>query len=119
MLINLLHIFTLLKLLIPILSQVQTETLCQTGKNGVAVTSFQKNLYLLSSSFSYKIINQNYQNIISNNNNNPQIKPRMEKMKSPTFSKYTTKVYLSSIKLLWIWKKKDQQTRKIERAKRP
>ena len=72
MLINLLYIFTLLKLLIPILSQVQTETLCQTGKKGVAVTSFQKNLYLLSSSFSYKIINQNYQNIISNNNNNPQ-----------------------------------------------
>ena len=73
MCINIFLNFIFLYLLNPIYAQDTFQILSDTGEKGVAITSFTKNLYLLSSSFIYTIINQNYLPIKNNSNiNNPE-----------------------------------------------
>ena len=61
-------VLILLNSLIRIFTDDKTFKLSSRGEKGVAITSFTKNLYIVSSSKSNNIINQYYQ-IIQNNNN--------------------------------------------------
>ena len=61
-------VLILLNTIIRIFTDDKTFKLSSRGEKGVAITSFTKNLYLVSSSKSNNIINQYYQIILNNNN---------------------------------------------------
>ena len=67
---NIFHILISLNILIQILNEDVFQTLSNSGDKGVAVTSFTKDLYLLSSTYIYNIINKNFNSIKNNINNN-------------------------------------------------
>ena len=71
---NLIYILIFLNIIIQILSDDISYILSNTGNKGVGITSFNKNLYLLSSSYIYNIINENYLPIKNNININPSEK---------------------------------------------
>ena len=71
---NLIYILIFLNIIIQILSDDISYILSNTGNKGVGITSFNKNLYLLSSSYIYNIINENYLSIKNNINSNPSEK---------------------------------------------
>ena len=67
--INILYILIIQNILNLIKSDDNYQILSNSGNKGVAITSFTKNLYLLSSSYNYKIMNQNYLPIKNNTDN--------------------------------------------------
>ena len=67
---NINFIIIFFQLIIRIFSEDTLYTLSTTGEKGVAVTSFTKDLYLLSSIYKYNIINSNYNSIKNNSNSN-------------------------------------------------
>ena len=70
MCLNLFKIYILLNIILEIISSENFQILSNTGEKGVAITSFTKDLYILSSTYFYNIINQNYHIIKNNSNNN-------------------------------------------------
>ena len=68
--INIHFIIIFLIIINPIFSEDTINILSNTGEKGVAITSFTKNLYLLSSTYIYNIINSNYHSIKNNTNAN-------------------------------------------------
>ena len=71
---NLIYILIFINIIIQIITDDTSYILSNTGNKGVGITSFNKNLYLLSSSYIYNIINENYLSIKNNINNNPSQK---------------------------------------------
>ena len=69
---NINFIIIFFQLIIRIFSEDTLYTLSTTGEKGIAVTSFTKDLYLLSSTYIYNIINSNYHSIKNNYNSNNQ-----------------------------------------------
>ena len=67
---NINFIIIFFQLIIRIFSEDTLYTLSTTGEKGIAVTSFTKDLYLLSSTYKYNIINSNYNSIKNNSNSN-------------------------------------------------
>ena len=72
---NIIYIFIFLNIINQILSDDISYVLSNTGNKGVAITSFSKHLYLLSSTYIYNIINENYNSIKNNINSNPSQNP--------------------------------------------
>ena len=58
------HFFLIfIQIIYQIFSEDTLNILSNTGEKGVGITSFAKNLYLLSSTCIYNIINPNYNSI--------------------------------------------------------
>ena len=72
---NIIYIFIFLNIINQILLDDISYVLSNTGNKGVAITSFSKDLYLLSSTYIYNIINENYNSIKNNINRNPSQNP--------------------------------------------
>ena len=72
---NLFYIIISLNLRILAINDDTFQTLSNSGDKGVAVTSFSKDLYLLSSSYIYNIVNQNFLPVKNNSNNNANSNP--------------------------------------------
>ena len=72
---NLFYIIISLNLQILAINDDTFQTLSNSGDKGVAVTSFSKDLYLLSSSYIYNIVNQNFLPVKNNTNNNANSNP--------------------------------------------
>ena len=68
--INILFIFIFIIIFIQVITVDTLETLSNSGEKGVAITSFTKDLYLLSSTYKYNIINKNFHSIKNNLNDN-------------------------------------------------
>ena len=65
------HFFLIfIQIIYQIFSEDTLNILSNTGEKGVGITSFTKNLYLLSSTCIYNIINPNYNSIKNNLNTN-------------------------------------------------
>ena len=65
------HFFLIfIQIIYQIFSEDTLNILSNTGEKGVGITSFTKNLYLLSSTCIYNIINSNYNSIKNNLNTN-------------------------------------------------
>jgi len=68
--INILFNFIFIIIFIQVITVDTLETLSNSGEKGVAITSFTKDLYLLSSTYKYNIINKNFHSIKNNINDN-------------------------------------------------
>ena len=69
------YIIISLNLQILIITDDTFQTLSNSGEKAVAVTSFSKDLYFLSSTYIYNIINQNFLPIKNNSNNDANSNP--------------------------------------------